>query len=355
MEEVKEVVRNLASIQRIIALERIENADNLECCNVLGWKVVVKKGEFHVGDYCVYFEVDSILPKTSWSEFLVDKNRPDKPIRLKSICLRGQISQGLAIPLSALGEDFLQGISIEEGLDLTDKLGIVKYEPYISPELQGQVKGNFPSFLIKTDSHRLQAYPRLIEEMHGKSCYITIKVDGTSSTFYNRCDEHGYDDFGVCSRNMNLKESETNTYWKAARQYDVANILKGRNLSIQGEVFGPGIQKNRLGTDKVGLEVFDIFNIYEHRYYDLSEQVMFCSINNLPMVKIIYDGIFKWNYVDELIDFSNSQNYPNHSDKNDSPAEGIVIRSNPECYSNVLRGRMAFKVISNRYLLKYKE
>jgi len=345
-----EVVRNLASIQKVSVLEKIDGADNIECATVLGWKVVVKKGEFKVGDFCVYFEVDSILPKKSWSEFLVDKNRPDKPIRLKTIRLRGCLSQGLAIPLSALGDDLPDDDDIDEGNDFTELLGVTKYEPYVSPELQGQVRGNFPSFLRKTDSHRLQAYPRLIEEMQGIDCYITLKVDGTSSTFYNRYEENnGYNDFGVCSRNMDLKDSDTNTYWNMARQYDLANVLKDKNLCIQAETYGTGIQGNRLGVSKLGIQVFDVYDIKSGSYYGFDDLTGFCLKYNLPMVDVIHIGKFKWNSIDELIELANTQVYKT----NGLISEGIVIRPMIEKYSYNLKGRLAFKVISPLFLLKY--
>ena len=357
----EDTIRKLASIQIIVALDPIPNADRIEVATVLGWHVVVKKGEFQVGDQCVYFEVDSILPRASWSEFLVDENRPDKPIRLKTIRLRGQVSQGLAVPLSILWEYSAKAKGYWEGEDVTELIGVIKYEPAISAQLAGICRRTFPGFLVKTDSHRVQAHPRVIDEIQGRDCYITLKVDGTSSTFYNRVEDRGSvdppiqgDDFGVCSRNMDLKPSDTNTYWKMAAQYDLAKKLAGTNLALQGETFGPGIQGNRLGTDKVGTEFFDVFDIKEHRYYNLNEMILFFEMNGLEMVRMVYQGSFIWKTVDELVEFASKQNYPNHTNKHDSPAEGIVIRPMVEAISETLQGRMAFKVISPRFLLKYE-
>ena len=172
-----EVVRHLATIQKIVAIEKIEGADRIVCATVLGWKVVTKKDEFVVGDLCVFFEIDSILKKASWNEFLVDKNRPDKPIRLKTCRLKGQISQGLALPISSIPE--LSSIpNLVEGTDVTEALGIIQYSPDIPAELRGLMKGNFPGFLIKTDVNRVQAYPRVIEELQGVEVYVTKKIDG---------------------------------------------------------------------------------------------------------------------------------------------------------------------------------
>jgi RNA ligase (TIGR02306 family) len=353
MEE--DIVRKLASIQRVLSLEPIVGADRIECALIQGWKVVVKRGDFKVGDFCVYFEVDSILPKTNWSEFLIDKNHPDKPIRLKTIKLRGCISQGLAIPISSLGDDFIHNVIgdvFSEGDDLTEKLGIKKYEPYVPVDLRGLIKGNFPSFLIKTDSLRVQSFPDVISEMQGVDCYITIKVDGTSSTFYNRYDELSYsNDFGVCSRNLDLKDSDTNVYWRMSKQYNISQILKGTNFAIQAETFGPGIQGNKLGVNSLGIAVFDVFDIRNNFYFGFDDLMGFCVKNNLPMVDVIYIGGFKFKSVDELIELSNDQVYKT----NQTISEGIVIRPMIEQYSSVLNGRMAFKVVSPLFLLKYKE
>ena len=336
-------IRQLASIQVIKELNPIEGADRIEVATVLGWKLVVKKGEFKVGDLCVYFEIDSVLPKKEWSEFLVDKNRPDKPIRLKTVRLRGQISQGLAMPVSILDEYDLG--HYQEDMDVTGILGVEKYEPPIPAQLAGQMKGTFPSFLIKTDSHRLQAYPRLIEEMQGIECYASIKIDGTSSTFYKREGE-----FGVCSRNMDLIRVEGNTYWEMVDKYLIEENLPDW-YSIQGETYGEGIQGNRLEVKGHHLAIFDAFNINAYRYSNLSELRNLCSELNLPMVDIVHEGLFKWNSIDELMEFTAEQEYPNGA-----KAEGIVIRPVIEQESKSLKGgRMAFKVISPYYLEKYGE
>jgi len=348
-------IRKLASVQRIKSLSPIKGADRIEVAEILGWKVVVKKGEFQVNDRCIYFEVDSVLPRTAWSEFLVDQNRPDKPIRLKTIRLRKQISQGLAIPASIafdeLGQDTMP--FDWEGEDVTEILGVKKYEIPLPSELQGLVRGTFPLWLKKTDSHRVQSHPRVIEEMQGRECYVTIKIDGTSSTFYNRTDQALeefaplLDDFGVCSRNMDLKENDTNTYWRMAYKYRLAEKMQGMDIAIQAETYGQGIQKNKLGIDDVRLGVFDAFNILDYRYLDYLDLIKFCKELDIPMVDVVYSGIFKWKSVDELIEFASAQRYPNGA-----IAEGIVIRPMVEAYSEALQGRMAFKVISPKFLLK---
>src|SRR5438067_2333611 len=152
-------MRKLASIQTVSAVEPILNADAIEKIRVLGWWVVVKKGEFKPGDKVVYCEIDSLLPEKAEFEFL----RPNcykaaqsdatgvvtlpPGFRIKTIKLRGQVSQGICFPLSVLPE----GAPTDEDADVTDALCVRKWEPPQTVGMGGRVKGTFPSFLPKTD------------------------------------------------------------------------------------------------------------------------------------------------------------------------------------------------------------
>jgi len=204
-------MRKLATIQKIKSLEPIPDADKIEKATVLGWQLVVKKGEFKVGDYCVYCEIDSVLPERPEFEFL----RPRK-FRIRTVKMRGQVSQGIAFPISSIKE--LQGVEIKEGMDVTDLI---------------KVKGGFPGFIPKTDEMRIQSVPDVLTrpENKGKRCYITEKVDGTSATYYIRDGQ-----FGVCSRNLELLETEDNIHWMVARQHDIEAKLRklNRNMAVQG-------------------------------------------------------------------------------------------------------------------------
>jgi RNA ligase (TIGR02306 family) len=233
--------RKLASVRRITNLSPIDGADKIELATVDGWKVVVAKDVGHkIGDLIIYCEIDSFLPIKEEFEFLRKssyKKMSDgtEGFRLKTIRLRGQISQGLIIPISVLNPPDTN-IYVEpfEGLDVTEMLGIVKYEPPIPAELAGKVKGLFPSFIPKTDEERVQNYSDRYQEWTLQSkhqFYVTEKLDGSSSTFY-----YNNGEFGVCSRNLELLETEGNTFWKVARELDLENKFKslGRNLALQG-------------------------------------------------------------------------------------------------------------------------
>lgn len=352
VENVEQAKRKLASIQIVTALDPIPEADRIEVATILGWKVVVKKGEFNVGDKCVYFEIDSLLPNVEWSKFL-DKKGDGKAIRLKTIKLKGQISQGLALPvgiLTGVGYEPRHLNGLVEGSDMTEALRVEKYEPYIPAELVGVKKGAFPHFLRKTDELRIQSYPDVIEEFKGRDVVVTLKMDGTSGTYYVKDGE-----FGVCSRNMELKENDTNKYWQMARQLGLKDkMLSDKwNFCIQGELCGPGIQANRMGFKENKLLIYNVWDIDAQRYQDDALMPMIVHGLGLELVPTVYVGPWKWNTVEELLAFADEQNYPNHGNGNDSPAEGIVIRPVKEALSTILGGRLSIKAISNRYLVKY--
>ena len=149
--------RKLATIRTISELRPIEGADKIELAIVDGWQVVVAKDVEHmVGDKVVYCEIDSFLPIRDEFEFLrkssYKKMGDQEGFRLKTIKLRGQVSQGLILPISVVPiTQFATALNLPEGMDVTEMLGIVKYEPPIPAELAGKVKGGFPSFLSKTD------------------------------------------------------------------------------------------------------------------------------------------------------------------------------------------------------------
>ena len=338
--------RKLASIQLIKELNPINGADAILCAKVLGWECVVKKNEFQPNDKCVYFEIDSVLPIASWNDHL--RKEADKKLRVKTIRLRGQLSQGLALPLSILPQG-----EYEVGQDVTSLVGVEKYEPVVPAHLSGMVKGNFPSFLHKTDEVRLQSEPNVLVEASNKGLVLigTLKMDGTSFTAYRRDDE-----FGVCSRNLNLKETEDNAHWKMARKLKLEEILRGedRNLCIQGEMVGPGIQANRLGLKEIELYLFNLYDIDSGKYLNREDLIGFGKKHNIKIVDTVHSlqlgNDFVPNSVDYFLSIANELNY-----NNGTPAEGIVWRPAVETHSDVLKGRLSFKTISNRFLEKYKE
>jgi RNA ligase (TIGR02306 family) len=347
-------MRKLASIQKVLEINPIKGADKIEVAKILGWEVVIKKGEFTVGDYVIYLEIDSLLPRMPWNQFLFKDDTKDT-YRLKTVKLRAQISQGLLLPISVLSQ-YENPPSIEEGLEVTELLKITKYEPSIPAELHGLIKGQFPSRIPKTDEPRIQNFPNIVTECYGVEMVGTSKLDGTSVTFYLI---DGV--FGVCSRNLDLKPTEGNTYWKMALKYDVENKMRQvqetivsstsefANFSCAGEIFGEGIQGNPMGIKGQELNLFSLYDIDNAKYKSHEVLKHFSALTGIPMVPVVIETIFGDTFTAKyLLEFADKLNYPNGS-----PMEGIVWRpKNKEMYSEILKGRLSFKTISNSFLLK---
>jgi len=338
-------MRKLASIQVIRVLDPIEGADAIERATVLGWQLVVKKGEFRPGDLAIYVEIDSVLPDKPEFEFL----RPRK-MRIRTVRLKGQISQGICFPLSLLPDDF----PLVEDADCTHVLGITKYEPPIPACLSGIAKGKFPSFIPKTDETRVQVLQHLLDAYKGERCYITEKLDGSSVTYYVNNGE-----FGVCSRNLELLEDDENSLWKVARQLDVETKLRsvGRNMAIQGELIGEGIQSNKLKIRGQTAMFFNAFDIGKYEYLNYDHFVKLCESLDLPMVPLITDNYKLENDMEAIIQRATVKSLicP------EAWAEGIVIRPvhekiDPDFSKELMNnGRISFKAINPEFLLKFGE
>ena len=340
--------RKLASIKKITDISPIEGADKIELVTVGGWKVVAAKDVGHkVGDLVVYCEIDSFLPIREEFEFLRKtsyKKMSDgtEGFRLKTIKLRGQVSQGLILPIKELPiAQFATGSNLPEGMDVTDMLGIVKYEPPIPAELAGKVKGLFPSFLRKTDEERVQNLTKEYEEykLLGRKFYVTEKLDGSSATYYIK---DGV--FGVCSRNLELLETEGNTFWKVARELDLENKMRdfGVNISLQGELIGEGIQGNPYKIKGQTVRFFNLFDIDLQVYHSLAHLGRALGIMGLKMVPIVDEFFELPETIEELLKYAEEKSVLNSN----FDREGVVIRSNDRTIS--------FKVISNKFLLNEK-
>lgn len=334
----------LASVQKVIDVQNIENADNLELVKVLGWRVVHKKGEFKPGDLCIYIEIDTIVPELPEFEFLRNKN-----FRIKTIKLRGELSQGILFPTAILNDKI--NYNIYEGLDVTDVLNIKKYEKPLPQQLGGICRTTFPSkYLSMTDEIKIQSIPFLIEEIKGMNVYSSIKMDGSSATYLNKdTDVH------ICSRRLSLEDNEENsenTFVRMFRKYNLREkLLSLGNFAIQGEVCGPGIQKNRIGLKEHDFFVFDIFDIDNQVYLGLEDMLKFSNDLGLKTVPIL--DVFDFNHtLDELLEMAKG-NY----DGTNNRREGIVIRSVRyttlrSLFGETIHSRVSFKVLNNDYLLK---
>ena len=345
--------RKLASIQRIAEIKPIPEADLICAYRINGWWIVSKVNEFKVNDLVVYLEVDSFVP-TELAPFLSKGKEPSvyntiKGERLRTIRLKKQVSQGLILPLSSAVEKFY-GSNEDEGqelceffvedADVSELLGVTKWE---KPEgfIAAHAKGNFPSFIPKTDQDRIQnlKYDFNTWQDQGMLFEKTEKIDGSSITVfvYNELQ-------GVCSRNLELKEDFDNSWWKLAQNHDIINKIKqtGRNLAVQGEIYGSSINGNLYKLNDQRFMVYDIYDIDNKTYLLPDERWKLVEQLGLPHVPLVGFGVLVGSPSD-LLDDAEGKSTVNES----SIREGYVYKSMSD--SNV-----SFKCISNAYLLKHE-
>lgn len=335
--------RKLVSIRKVSFLRQIEGADQIEVAHVDGWQCVVKKGEFQAGDPGLYFEIDSLLPMVPAFEFL--KARGNKKMlvdgtevegyRLRTVRLRGELSQGLLLPMASFP-------GVKEGDDLAAAIGVIKYEAPIPACLAGTVEGAFPSFIQRTDQERVQNLGEALKRFQGMEFEVTEKLDGASMTAYLRDGK-----FGVCSRNLELKETEGNTFWRVAREMELEEKLRASGLAdvaLQGELVGPGVQGNpyRLSTHE--FRIFDVFHIGNSAHLLPDERLSVLRQLGLHAAHVPFEKSRQVlrGWIDGLLVQAEGT-----SALSDVEREGIVFKS----HFRVNGAPFTFKAISNKYLL----
>jgi RNA ligase (TIGR02306 family) len=338
----------MSTIRKIDNIRPIEGADAIECAVVGGWTVVVKKGEYAVGDLAVYCEIDSFIP-TSIAPFLTKPGHYAKEFegvegeRLRTVKLRGQLSQGLLLPLTIVPPlNVATWNGVYEGTDVSELLGINKYEAPIPSQLQGEVKGMFPLRIPKTDQERIQNLTAELAEWKAKNLTweVTEKLDGSSMTVYFMDGE-----IGVCSRNLDLKRNPDNSLWKTAIADGLEEKLTtfGRNIAVQGELVGNGIQNNIYKMRGQEFFVYDVYDIDAGKYFTPAERKEFVAKFKLTHCPVFHSARVLTETVAELLVIAEG-----HSVMGDivgPTREGLVYKCNEE--------QLSFKTISNKFLLKH--
>ena len=360
-------MRKLASIREISAIHPIPGADRIEVAQVDGWECVVQKGEFQVGQHIVYVEVDSIVPEVPEFEFLRLRK-----FRVRTIKLRGQVSQGLVLPLSILPD----GAPCDLGDDVTEVLHITKYDPEAQQEAmltkqpkqptnpivkylmrfrwfrklfaKPKRKGGFPDWIVKTDETRIQNLPVLFETERDKGTKfsVTEKMDGQSATYFlHRLSKRKFE-FGVCSRNIRLGEPDNSSYWTVAKKYDIENVLKSiigmhQTVVLQGEICGNQIQGNKYHIG--GYELFAFNLIFPDHKCNTHEIADILSPFGIKTVPILEDGKVLPQTIAELVEYSKGKSTVRKEQKR----EGVVMRN--------MERNISFKVINPDFLLAEKD
>lgn len=333
------IERKLASIQEIREINPIPNADAIEVATILGWKVVIKKSEnYKVGDKVIYCEIDSKMPPKPEFEFLANYG-----YRVKTQKFRGQVSQGLILPIGILPEG-----EYAIGDDVTAILGVEKYEIPLPLGVAGDIMGTFPGFIEKTDETRIQILGDILPKYNGTKFYATEKVDGTSITLFNR-----EGDIGVCTRNNRMKDTPNSAPWKVLRELGaVEKIANMNNIAIQGELIGWNIQGNKykLKTNEFRFYMFNAFDINNYRPLPLEDMIRIAKelgVNTVPIIDAGYVLDFD---VDTLVEMSKGQSLICPQTRR----EGLVFKS-VEYVEDPALGRLSFKVINPDFLIKYGE
>lgn len=328
----------LVTFEYITELLPIEGADKIELARVQGWQSVVKKGEYKVGDKVIFIPIDTVVEPADWNQFLWDKKDPTKSIRIKTAKLRGAISQGVVFPVTIVASEMKEE-------ELAEVLGITKYEKPIPAHLAGQVKGDFPTHLVsKTDEDNLKSNIEVLDELkEADFVEATLKIDGTSATYIKELDGS----FSVCSRNLELKDTESNVHWQMARKYSIMDKLKP-GYAIQGEISGPGIQGNPAGFEEVWFSVFNVINLYFRKPVDRDSWEQ--AFTDIPRVF----RYWRWNKeefaketIDSLQEFVNEVKYGNGR-----YVEGLVFRGIKDgkiMESEKLRKMLSVKIINQNY------
>ena len=339
-------MRKMATLRRIDAVNPIPDADAIEVASVGGWRVVTKKGEFAPGDLVIYCEIDSWIPH-ELAPFLSKGTEPReyggvKGERLRTVKLRGQVSQGLLLPLGIGVYDV--NADLGEGSDVSERLNIQKWEAPIPAQLAGEVRGVFPGFIPKTDQERIQNLTAEFADWTERKLHweVTEKLDGSSMTVYV-FDE----DEGVCSRNLNLRETPGNSLWTVARRNDLIGKIRstGQNLAFQGELIGEGIQGNPYKIKGQEFYLFDIYDIGAGRYLlPLERQALAARLRVLCVPTVAahanpYDTLGITD-IAQMLKFAEGKS----TLMNTTEREGLVFKGHEEAVS--------FKAISNKFLLK---
>jgi len=395
--------RKLASVVKIASCEPIKDTDRLSVSMMegMGWQVVTARDEFKAGDLAVYLEIDSYLPADDERySFLAERctkvikakdgTELDKGIKIRTIKLRGVISQGIVMPLdkfpeikerivvNVVGGDntamFVNPQHGEEepleqelvGADVTSLLRVRHYDEVmeaLADKCQGacgipfDAYGKFPTdYCPKTDEIRIQSVVNYFTEMVGRKFEVTEKSDGSSCTMMYIPSADPERPFRVCSRNNDLKRETAqgvSPLWKMAEQYEVERHLReyyeqtGKEIAVQGEYVGIGIQKNR---DKLKCNdwlVFRIFNFTDGEFMHPRMRRELCKNFGFHHVKVIdeeMDVFAKFHTCEELLKFAEGKT------DNGNEREGVVFKA-----TDGQKPFVSFKAVSNRYLMKQED
>ena len=382
-------MRNLASIQTNTKLETIPGKDRILYASFenVGFRVIVGN-DMKVGQKVLYVEADSVLPEKPAFEFLRARCYSDKwnGFRIRNMKLANLYSEGIVFPLETIKEvnPKVKIENLKDGDDVTDQLGIIKYDPEWLEEQKNAKKPttfmNFiykykylrlmyffikkmftkrtgyawPSWAQKSDETRIQVLPYSYEKYAGMLFSSTEKLDGSSCLMAIHKKK-----FIVCSRNINLKDpgKQSNQFWGFAKKHDVESKLKQASkdlkidLYVQGELVGSKIQQNKYKIEGHRYFVFNVKDITNNRYFNVDEITRFCENYGFERVPVLEKFIFNFKNIDELLKYADGYSVINPK----TLREGVVIRPVVQMPPDRGQSNMcSFKVISPSFDIAYK-
>lgn len=340
------------------AIETVEevtphpNADRLDLVRIRGYRAVTQRGLHQVGDAVLYIPTDAVLPEDVLEAFgFAGKLAGKAKNRVKPVRLRGELSEGLVIPVRVVS-DFLERTTatgfLALGADVAERLGITKWEPEIPVHMAGEVIAAPEWFRLFYDVENIKAFPDVLQT--GELLLVTEKLHGTNAKF----GWHRNEGFFVASRRRDtaLVESVSNLYWRVAREYDIEDSMRRMAdyagvdaLVLCGEIFGKGVQDLHYGNERPAFRVFDVRQPLEGRWMDLIDvrTLMEGAGVGLSIVPVVGAGQFT---LEQLHGLASGE-----STLADHVQEGVVVRSLRERHHPSL-GRVMLKVINPDYLTR---
>lgn len=373
--EEKQPMVTICKVKKIL---KHPNADRLEIAEIKGWQVVCQKDIYKEGDLVIYFEIDSVLPEDV-EDIIFGKDAKIKlsKSRVKTIRIRQMYSQGLICPIVLLQERITK--KIKEGIDISDDLGVKKYEEPISKSSKMYVqpikkKYENPNFHKVRKPQNIKNFKDLFI---GKEVSVTEKVHGTSvvieyvkrpsATFMDKLNIFIFGKYEFCYRSMSVqlqkrksiwqgilkkifrkpdtgfyeKEIGKDVYSEAVKNYKLKDILD-QGYGITGEIYGDGIQKNYSYSLKTGERKLICYGVRKDGInVQFKEAKQYCEKIGLQYVPVLFEGIL----TEEIL--SGCTNGKSKLDDKTIKEGCVVELTNQENSSIVI-----LKSISEAYLLK---
>lgn len=249
------------TVEEIGSVAPIEGADRIEVATLRGkdFQFVIARSSFAPGQKCLYFPVDSVLtPGLAERLGVAGKLAGREKNRVKTVKLRGQVSQGIVAPTALVGDEWLRATPAE----LTAHLGVTKYE---APEIvcNDATLVELPDGVSVYDIEGADRYTEQAALLHEGDVVVTEKVEGSNFSVMARSD-------GLLTVNQRTKsivprEGVEHTFWKIAREHRVLEFARalaeqhpGQQVIVYGEALGPGIQGNLYKLKGHAVRFFDV-------------------------------------------------------------------------------------------------